>query len=580
MRLTILPLLLSLTVSSIAQAQPGQATAEHLFPQSTIAFASFPDPPAALSIILDHPLRQKVEGMDAWQQATQQQQYRAFLTGRKMFEIQMDRDWRAAVEALSAGGIAVGFDPATEGVAAVMRGSDAEVMETFRAKLLELLRLNQDLDVGEYRGITTYQLDRNKSGVAVVKDWLVITNKGELGKFIIDRILDEAGAEDSLASNPQFQAAVKDRSPDAALWGFLDVETMRQVPNISEALERQSENPGVELILGGIQSAFRETPWLSAEITLSPEHAGLSFTTPLESDWIPEERVWFFGPDANGKAPRLPELDGTLMTLAAYRNVSEMWMRAGDLFDENMNDQLAEADSSLTTLFAGRDFGEDILGSFEPEIGFIAARQSFEDILPSPAIRLPSFALVLRMREPETMARELRRTFQSMIGFFNVIGAMEGRPQLEMDMEQIDDAQLVTSFYVPEEDERESTRAGILFNFSPSVAFRGDYCVVSSTADLARELSTAKDDGNRVHETANTLINLNADVLRDVLHNNREQLISQNMLEDGNTRDEAAAQIDLLLELIGYLKSGGLTLNSLDQRLQLQFDLTLDAMGR
>jgi hypothetical protein len=547
---------------------------EQLFPETTMAFVSFDDPAAALSIVMEHPLRQKIEALDAWKQATEQQQYRNFLTGRKMFEIQMGREWRDAVEALTGQGIAVGFDPATGGVAAVIHGEDAEVMETFRAKLLEMLRLNEGLKIGDYEGVTTYQLDQNNSGAAVVEDWLIVTNKGDLGKHIIDRILDKSSDTKSLASNPQFQMAVRERSRDAAIWGFADLNILRQQPNIEQALEQQSNNPGVELILGGIQSALRQTPWISAEFALNPDRTRLAFKTPLQSDWIPEERQWFFGPDNGGKAPELPEVPQTLMTLAAYRDISEMWLRAGDLFDANMNDQLAEADSNLTTLFAGRDFGEDILGSFRPEVGFLAARQSFEGVIPAPAIRLPSFALILQMKEPETMTRELRRTFQSMIGFFNVVGAMEGRPQLEMDMEQVGDAQLVTSFYIPEEDERDSDKAGILFNFSPSVGFVDDYCVISSTAGLARTLTT-EDHAVQQHN-ANTLLNIDASVLQTVLQDNREQLVSQNMLEDGNTREEAETQIDLLLQLVGYFKSGGLSLSTTDQKLELQFNLQVN----
>jgi hypothetical protein len=576
MRASTLVLCFVFTAASSA-TQADEPDPAQLFPASTAGFVEFSDPPAALSVIVDHPLRQAVESLDAWKQLQEQQQYANFLTGLKLFEIQIGKEWREAVESLSAHGIAAGFDPETEGFAVVMRGENTEIMETFRAKLLELLRLNQELKVKEYRGITTYQLDENKTGVAVVGEWLVLTNKGELGKHIIDSLMDGVDDQDSLATNAHFKSALAQRRPEATVWGFVDLDVIRQLENIQQALETQSVNPGVELILGGIQSAIRQTPWLTGEFALHTGGVGLTFATPLQSDWIPEERMWFFGPGNSGTAPQLPEVPETLLTLATYRGVSEMWLRAGDLFDENMNDQLAEADSNLTTLFAGRDFGEDILGSFRPEFGLVSARQDFTDVLPSPAIRLPSFALVLRMKEPETMTRELRRTFQSMIGFFNVVGAMEGRPQLEMDMEKTDGAELVTSMYIPEDDERDSTRAGLLFNFSPSVGFAGEYCVISSTANLARTIVTAERQANTKHQTANTVLNLDATVLKSVLQDNREQLITQNMLEDGNTREEAASRIDLLLLLIGHVKSGGLSLETADEQLRVNLNVALES---
>ena len=124
-----------------------------------------------------------------------------------------------------------------------------------------------------------------------------------------------------------------------------------------------------------------------------------------------------------------------------------MWLRAGDLFNEQMNDELAKADSGLTTLFGGKDFGEDILGG----------SRKFRSSSPSnslprdsrPAIKLPAFGLVADLKDPAKMQPELRRTFQSVVGFLNIVGAMNGQPQLDLDMEKTDAAQFVTSSYIP-----------------------------------------------------------------------------------------------------------------------------------
>ena len=254
-----------------------------------------------------------------------------------------------------------------------------------------------------------------------------------------------------------------------------------------------------------------------------------------------------------------------------------MWLRAGDLFDEQINDGFAEADANLTTFFSGRDFGEEILGALTPQIGFIATRQDFSDTLPIPAIRLPQFALVLEMKNADQMTRELRRTFQSMIGFFNVLGAMEGRAQLEMNMDKLDNgAELITSTYIPEEDDAESTRADLIFNFSPSVGFAKERFVVASTDRLARELVQSRPHANasRIPQ-ANTSAALQGDVLKAVLLDNKEQLISQNMLEEGTDRDEAEAAIGLLLEFVGYFNQASLTLNTETERLALKFNVSV-----
>ncbi len=557
-----------------AAAAAEERSAAELLPESTVLYAEIPHPPQLISTIFDHPLRARIEELDVWKQATQQQDYRNFLTGRKFVEIQLGMEWRQALETLTARGVYAGVDSRTEGVTVLVRGNDADAMELLRTKLLQLVTLSKNPDSvkqGEYRGIPAYEVNGTK--MAVVEDWLVLTNKDDLGKAVLDRILDGRGR--SLVENARFQQARAGRSDNLTAWAFADLKALRTAGVAEKLFAGDADNPAAELLAGGIMSTLQHTTYATAEFTAANDRLALSVQMPYRSDWVPAEREYYFGPGGSGRAPSLPEAKDTLFTLSTYRDVSEMWLRAGDLFNEQIIDGFAEADANLTTLFAGKDFGEDILGSLTPEIGLIAARQDFTDILPKPAIRLPSFALVLGLKEPESMTRELRRTFQSMIGFFNVVGAMEGRAQLEMGMEKLDGgAELITSQYVPEPDDTESTQADILFNFSPSVGFSGDRFVVSSSARLARELTAAPapQDGRL---TENTAANLRADVLRTVLTDNREQLISQNMLEDGNSREEAEAAIGLLLEFVGVFDDASLKLTTSDSNIEVELGVRL-----
>jgi len=552
---------------SAAELQPAD-----LFPATTVAYAEISDPKALLDEVLDHPLTQHIQTLDVYRKATESQGYRNFLTGRKLFELQIGTDWRPAFEAISARGIYVGFDASTQGAAVLIRGKDEATVENFRTKILELSRLNgtKVKEADEYRGITVYKLDQG--GAAAVRDWVVVTNNGDLGKSILDRLLsEESVAGESLADSELFVAAHQKKPAEAQLWSFINLKSVRDAGGARKMLEGQAENPLAELLLGGIQSILQKSDWVTSDLTVETSGLAWKFATPFDPAWIPEQRSYFFGPDTHGHAPSLPQIDETLLTVAAYRDVSAMWLRAGDLFNEEMNEKLAEADAGLSTVFAGRDFGEEILGSFAPEIGIIVTRQSFEDVTPTPAIRLPAFAVVLKLRDPETMRSELRRTFQSAIGFFNIVGAQNGQPQLEMDMQKVGDTDLITSRYLPEKKDKDSPSAPIIFNFSPSVSFTGDRFVLASTATLARQLGTAPVQDARA---ANTSVALNAAVLRETLADNREQLISQNMLEEGHTREEAEAAIELLLEIVRCFRGAGLELNAADNELQL--NLTID----
>jgi hypothetical protein len=569
-RTSILCCLCLITTANIVAA--ADRTAPELLPETTAFYAEITKPADLIATIFDHPLRENIEALEPYKMATKTEGYRAFLTGRKFVEIQLGMEWREAIETLTAKGVYLGVDAATQGVALLIHGKDAESLELFRGKLLELSKLGKNpeqIKAGDYRGITAYEV--NKTKFAVVDDWLLVTNKGGLGRDLLDSFLD--GAETSLADNKTFQAAKESRSRDATAWAFVDLATLKDAGVAPQLFAGQPVNPGVELLVGGILSTLQKTPFASAELNASHKGLSLGLSVPHQPEWVPEERTFYFGPNGTGRGPALPVTKNTLFTLSTYRDISEMWLRAGDLFDENINDGLAQADANLTTFFSGKDFGEDILGSLTPEIGFVAARQDFTDILPIPAIKLPQFALVFQLKDPEKMTRELRRTFQSMIGFFNVVGAMEGRSQLEMDIDKLDNgAQLITTVYIPDEDDADSTRAEILYNFSPSVGFLGDRFVVASTDRLARELVQAGEPADDL-ESTNTHVKLEGGVLKQVLNDNRGQLVSQNMLEDGNSRAEAEATVDLLLQVVGYFEKASASITVRPDQLGIELGL-------
>ncbi|MFN9717186.1 MAG: hypothetical protein ACK58L_00735, partial [Planctomycetota bacterium] len=190
-----------------------------------------------------------------------------------------------------------------------------------------------------------------------------------------------------------------------------------------------------------------------------------------------------------------------------------------------------------------------------------------------PAIRLPSFAIVGTLKDPDTMRPDLRRMFQNAVGFFNVVGAQNGNPQLEMDIRREGDLDMITSRYLPEKKDADSTSASVIFNFTPTVAFRGPTFVLSSTTQLAEAMVNSHPSSADADADANTIVRLSADPLKAMLEDNREQLISQNMLQEGHSREEAEAAVGLIFELISYLRKAEVHLKCHDRCLQFGFQL-------
>jgi hypothetical protein len=160
----------------------------------------------------------------------------------------------------------------------------------------------------------------------------------------------------------------------------------------------------------------------------------------------------------------------------------------------------------------------------------------------------------------------------------NIVGAMNGQPQLDLDMEKSDDVQLVTSSYLPDPTAKDPQALKINYNFSPSIAFAGSRFVVASTNALARSLATAeaaeRPDSDEIR-VVNTDAILHADPLREILTDNRGQLVAQNMLEEGHSKDEAEREIGTLLELVSWFDRLLLSLDTTASELRISVDLGL-----
>lgn len=554
-------------------------TAAEILPPTTALFVEVGHPQKVLTTFYDHELVRRVEGLDQVRAAMEKKPFLDFKAGVAVVESQVGLPWRRIVDQAMGRGLTLAVDAKTQGAVILAHATD----ETTQAQLIEALARLAGADAQSkgahdpiktevYRGINAYTVD--KLHVAVVADWLVATNNEELGRQVVDRVLDKSGG--SLADDPQFTAARRGASPPA-LWAYVNTTTLRDAGLAKKLFEGQADNPVAEILFGGILSTLQKTPYVTAGLDVGERQARLFASAPHDRAWAGESREYFFGPQGSGAAPlRLAGVDA-IASVGAYRDVSAMWLRAGDLLNEKSNEELDKAESGLSTLFSGKNFGEDILGALQPEMRVVVARQVFPKDQPAPAIKLPAFGLVAELKDPVAMQPELRRTFQSLIGFFNVVGAMNGQPQLELDMEKTEAAQFVTATHLPDPQAKDPSNLKINYNFSPSIAFAGKRFVLATTSALAHTLATATAASASPREATrvvNTDAVLQADVLREILTDNREQLVAQNMLKEGHSKEEAEQAIDVLLELVGWFDHSALTLDTSDSELRVSLDVS------
>ncbi len=539
----------------------------------------------SLESVLEHPFTKTIQSTGAFKKIMRSPDVLKLRGGLALFEFAVGDKVDSLAKKLTTHGFHLAVDKKTEGVVLLARTESQEWVEEYLQTLVKLARADavsknqpDPIREAEYRGIRGYEFQKTIFGT--IGSIALVTNKPELGKSIIDRQLDSTN--DHLLNHPLFEKAgfshgqpEHDAVENRFARVFVDLDTLRQTGMAKEVLREKAKDFAAELILGGVLASLQKTSFAIGKLSLGENKLSLQFQVPYQIEWTEDSREFFVGPHGHGYATTLAGGTGLLASLSTYRNLSQLWLRAGDLFDEKVNDQLSQAENTLTTLFSGKDFGADILGAIEPQIQLISAEQSFESGN-APAIQLPSFGLVAKLKNP-SFRKDLKRIFQSFIGFLNVTSAMGGNPQLNLESESVEQRQIYSATFVKESDKKYENGLPIQFNFSPTLAFDGDLIFVASTIALAKQLTPQV--SQRIEDESlaknNTIVNINFETLKNILELNRMQLIAQNMLEKGHSKLEAEKEIDTLVNLISLLRSGTARLRFNDH-VQLQLDLEFD----
>jgi hypothetical protein len=548
-----------------------------LLPPTTAVALQMPAPVEFVNAILEHPIHDQIKKDKTLGAFYRGPGLASVKAGVAIGEATLKTKWPEALKALAGSGITLAFDPKTNSAVAMLKSGNPAELKPLVEKIIEFVNSQRrdnnqkEITSSDYAGIPVFQLDN--VAMALLPDRIVAATDKKLGKWILDAHLKSP--DDTLATNKSFIEAQSKFKRTDSVSAFLDLEVVRASGGIEKLLEGSRANVLAEFLLGGVLETLSDSPFVTAGLAVTDDGIQLAAKTLHDPSKVSEPREFYFGPNSTGRAPVAVSIESGIGNIATYRDISKMWLYAGDLFDQKVNDGFAEAETGLSTLFAGKDFAEEILAEIKPAWQLVIARQDFANVLPRPAVKFPSFALVGEFKDVEKMNGELRRIYQSVIGFFNVVGAMEGNPQLEQDMSTKDGVKYLTSSFVPTPEEKESTEASIHYNFAPTLALGEKRFALSSSFALAEKAMAAKPANADQTNDANMEISIEAASLKEILTDNREQLIANNMLEEGHSRREAENQINIILGTIGWFKDLTASLVPSADELELTLQLSV-----
>lgn len=569
-----------------APAAEKERRVAHLLSQTTLVYFELRDPDQALGFVLDHPLVKRLlalpESKTALQANAQVAQFHKLLAS---FEQQTGQGWRDTLKQATAGGLVVAFDTAQKnGVAVIAQAADPAAAENFTRALVELAEKTpapgsaegegKTIPVarGVYRGITGYKI--GPMLMTSVDRLIILSNSESYSKALVDA--QHTPPRKSLAEEPTFKTAWLAASERRAGWAYLKLKTLHDL-GATQKLADKLDNPGAELLIGGLASVMQDADYVAGELTIDQRRLRLALAAPYDPAAIPKARKFYFAPAGEGaEAPLKPE--GAIANITFYRDIGSMWNAGPDLFDEAAAAKMAQADTNLGNFFGGRSFSTDLLPQLNPRSQIILARQTFDSSDPAiPDLKLPAFAFVTSMEQPQSIFPLLKAGYQTIIGFANINAGQQGRPLFDVETAKRGPATIVSAAYIPSEV-KDRNHAGMHYNFTPSLVLMDRRVMICSTRKLAEQLVDLASSRPAAGQIAdNTLIQVEVPAILAGLKDNREPLIGQNMISKGNDRARSEREVDLLIDLLGCFRQLNIRLTPESHRITLSAEVMMTA---
>jgi hypothetical protein len=351
--------------------------------------------------------------------------------------------------------------------------------------------------------------------------------------------------------------------PGRVGWAFARVDVLRQAGFAKDFYDEKAKNPALPIFFGGLSHVLNKAPYVTASLVLNDDRLAFRVDAPRDGSPWPEAYRGFYGakPGEEAAVPLRPAR--TIASLSFYRDLKTMWDAREQLVAAEALPGFTELEANVgPILFGGREFSNEVLGEFGPHFRLVAAAQEYSRSKPTPDIKIPAFALVAELKNPQEFGPELLISYQTVLGLANLGLGQQSQPRFILMNEAYKGFEIQGARFL-ERATAKSDAAGVHLrhNFTPAVSIAGRYFVLGSTVEIVKDCIDALGDVNAPPKTTehNIVFEANmAEVIR-VLAQNKEPLISQNMVSGGNTREQAEQELDTLLKVIGLFGKGQIT---------------------
>jgi hypothetical protein len=564
---------------SPAVAEPLPAASRWL-PAETILVVEVTRPEKLLDVVFDSQVTAAVQDLPAYKKQAAEPGFQQFLGLVRYLEARLGTDWKTGMRKLLGGGITLALLP-NDAVVLMVDSHDGEMLSELHEIVLTMARNDaaekgnsERIESRQYRGATAWTFGPNEAHV-IVGNRLVLSNQPE----VLQRVLDLRDEPDtaSLADSAFYQSAREAADPEATALLLANMEVIRQNADVQSALAGGG-NPLGALVFAGVTEALREATWLALQLQVHGKT--LSITADVDGSASADRGVAAFAlPRQSGDgAMSIPLVPRAVAGLSLYRDLHAFYAAKDQLFPERTSG-LIFFENMMGIFFSGRDLTAEVLAETQPEVRLVVAQQQYDPEIGTPQVQLPAFAAVFRLRDPEGFREVAEEAWHKALGLINFTRGQQGLPGLIIDRPTYRDTKYTAAHFATA-DAQDKTSLATHFNFRPTLAMLDDYLIFSSAEGLARDLIDAvRQQGQKLTEPlANThsLVQVDGARLASLLQANRENMVRQNMIEEGHSKEQAETEIDVLLTIARHIGQLNLTVGSQQGQPQAELKVELN----
>lgn len=569
--------LASLGLIQAARAADRPPAADRILPSDALIVLQVPDTGALLDLILQERLVSAVATSPAYQKASATPEFQQMVHMVAFLESKFGTDWKTALRRMTQGGVTLAALPG-DSVLLVVDAADAKLLHDLHEVAVSLARSDavqkgkaDPVVSADYRGVTGWTLGAGEAH-AIVGNRLLLANKAETLRAAIDLQTGDSGA--ALAGVPAYRAACEAQADAAALL-YVNTGVLKQLPGALDGLKQQ-RNPLGSLLLAPLLESLAGSNWLSLGIRPKENTLVMELATDAQAGEGPGR--FALPASADQGAPVMLHVPRQMAGMSLYRDFHAFYAAKDELFPQRTS-ELIFFENMMGIFFTGRDLTEEVFAELQPEVRVAVAGQQYDPAVGTPQTPIPGFALVFRMKDPKRFGPVMEEAYQKALGLVNFTRGQKAEPGMIIDRTTHGEVKYTVARFSPGPDD-DPAALDLRFNFQPTLAMPGEYVILSSSESLARDLIDAVSQPSDAQAGplagVHTCVELEGVALGELALANRENLIRQNMLEEGSTHEVAEASINGLLAVLQRIGRTTLRIGQTQGHAQARLEITLN----